>query len=126
MRYLVKATLKPGRENALKKAIADQSLGRGSIAEDEYLKDMAKARQLTDGTVTWVEVCFCKEPLAEEKPFWEEYFQITSVKNAHSRNQCKDLTGEKPWHCTHCDCTQKLESKMEKWGHSFQKKLFKF
>ena len=32
MRYLVKARVKPGREQALLRAVADGSLGRGSIA----------------------------------------------------------------------------------------------
>ena len=34
MRYLVKARVKRGRETALLKAIADGSLGRGSVAGD--------------------------------------------------------------------------------------------
>jgi len=40
MRYLVKARVKSGRVGALAKAIADRSLGSGSIAGDEYLYDM--------------------------------------------------------------------------------------
>jgi hypothetical protein len=40
MRYLVKARVKPGREEDLLHAIRDQSLGQGSIAGDEYLDDM--------------------------------------------------------------------------------------
>ena len=51
MRYLVKARVKPGREQALLRAIRDGSLGRGSIAGDEYLHDMQQARTATDGTV---------------------------------------------------------------------------
>jgi predicted small secreted protein len=38
MRYLVKARVKPGKEQALLTAIRDGSLGRGSIAGDEYLQ----------------------------------------------------------------------------------------
>jgi hypothetical protein len=33
--------------------------------------------------VTWVEVCFCREPLAEERPYWEEYFELLSRSDAH-------------------------------------------
>jgi hypothetical protein len=43
MRYLVKARVKPGREKALLGAIDDGSLGRGSIAGDEYVYDMHQA-----------------------------------------------------------------------------------
>jgi len=44
MRYLVKARVKSGRAGVLTKAIADRTLGRGSIAGDEYLYDMQMAR----------------------------------------------------------------------------------
>jgi hypothetical protein len=73
MRYLVKAQFKPGRESALVRAIDDKILGRGSVAGDEYLWDMEHARITADHAVTWVEVCFCATPLAEERPYWEEY-----------------------------------------------------
>ena len=46
MRYLVTATVKDGRRGALKRAIEDGSLGDGSVAGDEYLHDMANAREL--------------------------------------------------------------------------------
>ena len=63
MRYLVKARVKPGRERALARAIYEKTLGQGSIAGDEYLWDMEKARVDVNHAVTWVEVCFCREPL---------------------------------------------------------------
>ena len=44
MRYLVKARVKHGKEKALLKAVEERSLGRGSIAGDEYLYDMEQAR----------------------------------------------------------------------------------
>ena len=44
MRYLVKARVKPGRQKALLDAIAQGTLGEGSIAGDEYLHDMQQAR----------------------------------------------------------------------------------
>jgi hypothetical protein len=40
MRYLVKARVRPNRENALLDAIENGTLGKGSIAGDEYLDDM--------------------------------------------------------------------------------------
>jgi hypothetical protein len=73
MRYLVTAKVKAGRAAALADAIRDRSLGRGSVAGDEYLRNMADARQREDGSVQWVEVCFCATPLAEEREYWEGY-----------------------------------------------------
>src|SRR6185503_17697159 len=67
MRYLVTARVKPGKEAALLQAIEDGTLGQGSVAGSEYLDDMAQARW-TGGDVRWVEVCFCWEPLDEERP----------------------------------------------------------
>jgi len=40
MRYLVRARVKPGREAELLRAIEDETLGRGSVAEGEYLRNM--------------------------------------------------------------------------------------
>jgi hypothetical protein len=47
-------------------AISDGTLGRGSIAGDEYDWDMQQARVGDDGVAHWVETCFCATPLAEE------------------------------------------------------------
>jgi hypothetical protein len=119
MRYLVTARVRPGQEEALLRAIEDGTLGRGSVAGDEYLRNMAAARQLEDGTVRWVEICFCWEPLDEEKPYWEEYFELVKIQDAHSRRLCRDLNGSEPWACSECDCTEKLEKRMEEWGRPF-------
>jgi hypothetical protein len=75
MRYLVRARVKPGCEAALLRAIEDGTLGRGSVAEGEYLRNMRGARLCDDGTARWVEVCFCTAPLDEERPYWEQYFE---------------------------------------------------
>ena len=85
MRYLVKAKLKPGQEADLLRAIKDKTLGQGSIAGDEYVYDMEQARRAEDGMAHWVETCFCATPLAEERPYWEKYFELVSVKDAHNR-----------------------------------------
>ena len=58
MRYLVKARVKSGCAGALAKAIADGTLGRGSIAGDEYLYDMEMARVNAKGEAHWVELVF--------------------------------------------------------------------
>jgi len=119
VRYLVKARLRAGRADALAKAIADGSLGRGSIAGDEYLYDMEMARIDAKGEAHWVETCFCDSPLAEERPYWEEYFDLLSVKDAHSRRNCRHENGIEPWACCDCDCTRWLEEKLARAGKSF-------
>ena len=119
MRYLVTARIKPGRERALLAAIENGTLGAGSVAGDEYLRNMRDARIRTDGVTRWVEVCFCDTPLDEERPYWEEFFELTRVQDAHSRTKCLDLTGEQPWACCHCDCTEKLEHHLSGIGRPF-------
>jgi hypothetical protein len=120
MRYLVTARVKAGLRSALDRAIDEGRLGAGSIAGDEYLDNMARARQLEDGRVKWVETCFCATPLAEERPYWEEYFDLLSVKDAHARSRCRHETGVEDWACSTCDCTEKLEAVLEKTGRPFR------
>jgi hypothetical protein len=119
MRYLVKARVKPGRAAALLRAVDEKRLGQGSVAGDEYLYDMSQARLGPDGKVQWVETCFCSTPLEEERPYWEEYFELLSVKDAHSRRNCRHENGTEAWACCDCDCTQKLEAKLARSGRQF-------
>jgi hypothetical protein len=119
MRYLVKARLKPGKAKSLLQAIRDGSLGRGSIAGDEYIYDLENARLAGDGTAHWVETCFCDTPLAEERPYWEEYFELLKVQDAHNRKNCRHENGTEAWACSNCDCTRRLEERLRKSGKSF-------
>ena len=119
MRYLVRARVKPGREAALLRAVEAGTLGAGSVAGGEYLRNMADARLCDDGTARWVEVCFCAEPLAEERPYWEEYFELVRVQDAHHRSKCRDENGAEPWACGDCDCTAKLERHLAGIGQPF-------
>src|SRR5919201_5753410 len=112
MRYLVTARVKPGKEVDLLRAIEDGTLGAGSVAGDEYLRNMQDARLCDDGKVKWVEVCFCDTPLDEERPYWESFFELVRVQDAHSRSRCLDLKGTEPWACGSCDCTARLEAKL--------------
>src|SRR6266849_3688416 len=118
MRYLVTAKVKPGQTEALAQAIDERTLGNGSIAGDEYLRNMADARQLDDGRVQWVEVCFCATPLAEEREYWEEYFDLEKVQDAHARSRCRDLNGQESWACCGCDCSARLEARLATKGRS--------
>ncbi len=119
MRYLVTARVKPGREEPLAAAIADNTLGQGSVAGDEYQCNMRQARLCADGSVRWVEVCYCPTPLQEERPYWEAYFDLVRIQDAHARDRCRDWNGSEPWACSDCDCTAKLEARMKRWGSPF-------
>ena len=119
MRYLVTARVKPGKAEALRDAIDAGSLGRGSVAGDEYLRNMAEARACEDGRVKWVEVCFCPTPLLEEREYWEEFFTLEKVQDAHARSRCRDLNGTEPWACCDCDCTERLEARLATKGRPF-------
>jgi len=119
MRYLVKAAVRSGRERALVQAIDERALGRGSIAGDEYLHNIEQAWVDNFRVATWVETCFCDPPLAEERPYWEEYFELMSVKDAHSHRNCRHENGAEPWACCDCDCTKDLEEKLRTQGTSF-------
>jgi hypothetical protein len=119
MRYLVRARVRPGCERSLLRAIEDETLGRGSVAEGEYVRNMRDARLFEDGTARWVEVCYCPTPLQEERPYWERYFELAKIQDAHDRRECRDWNGSEPWACEDCDCTERLESKLAKSGEPF-------
>ena len=119
MRYLVRARVKPGREGDLIEAIEQETLGRGSVAEGEYLRNMQEARLYPDQTARWVEVCYCPTPLQEERPYWEKYFDLTRVQDAHDRRKCRDENGTEAWASGDCDCTARLERKLKESGSEF-------
>jgi hypothetical protein len=119
MRYLVTARVKDGQHAALAKAIDNGTLGQGSVAGGEYDRNMTDARVRDDGRVQWVEVCYCYTPLAEEREYWEEYFHLDKVQDAHARSRCKDLNGTEPWSCSDCDCSARLEGRLAAKGRPF-------
>jgi hypothetical protein len=111
--------VKKGCQLNLLEAIARGTLGEGSVAEGEYLRNMNDARAFPDGTTRWVEVCYCATPLLEERPYWEEYFELVKVQDAHDRRKCRDQNGSEPWACADCDCTARLEEKLKISGKPF-------
>lgn len=119
MRYLVTARVKDGQAPALRRAIDNETLGRGSVAGDEYLRNMQDAREYADGRVQWVEVCYCPTPLAEEREYWAPYFTLEKVQDAHARSRCRDENGTEPWSCGDCDCSARLEARLASRGQSF-------
>lgn len=120
MRYLVTARLKLGQRGALARAIESRTLGRGSVAGGEYLRNMEAARERPDGRVQWVEVCYCPTPLLEERPYWESYFDLERVQDAHARSRCRDENGSEPWACSGCDCSARLEARLASTGRKFR------
>ena len=119
----MKARVKAGREKALVEAIENGSLGQGSVAGDEYLHDMQHARVTADGNAHWVETCFCATPLAEERPYWEEFFDLVKIADAHNRKNCRHENGTEYWACSNCDCTKRLEERLQQSGKPFLKTL---
>jgi hypothetical protein len=84
---------------------------------------MEAARLCDDGTARWVGICFFPAPLLEERPHWEEYFELTRVLDAHDRRRCRDYNGTEPWACIDFDCTARLEQRLETRGEPFLKGL---
>ena len=89
---------------------------RALVAGGEYLRNMQDAKLCADQTARWVEVCYCPTPLQEERPYWEQYFDLTRVQDAHDRRKCRDENGSEPWACGDCDCTARLEEKLKASG----------
>src|SRR5204863_10222987 len=108
MRYLVTARVKPGREAALAAAIETRTLGAGSVAGGEYLHNMETARLMRDGSVKWVEVCYCATPIEEVWTYCEEYCEVGLVKDADSVSLWKNVNFAETWACCDCDCMEKL------------------
>lgn len=123
MRYLVKAKLIEGKSKLLKKVVENGSLGKGSAAGTEYIRNIKNARLLEDGTAAWIEVCFCTPPLAEERPYWEEYFELLQITDAANRKVCKHETGESLWSCVNCNCTNIQEKELGNLGNLFYQSL---
>jgi hypothetical protein len=117
--------MKDGCRRALTEAIERGTLGAGSVAEGEYLRNMNEARVCSDGTVRWVEVCYCPTPLQEERPYWEEYFDLVKVQDAQERRKCRDENGSEPWACGDFDCTARLEAKLKNTGKLFLEILYR-
>jgi hypothetical protein len=99
--------------------VDEGTLGQGSVAGDEYFRNMNDARAHDDGRVQWVEVCYCYTPLAEEREYWEKYFDLVKVQDAHARSRCRDLNGTEAWSCGDCDCSARLEARLATKGRPF-------
>ena len=124
MRYLVTARLRPGKASALAAAISDGTLGDGSVAGDEYVRNMEAARLREDGRVQWVEVCYCPTPLARRAAsIGRRIFISTKCRTRTREPAAATDTGEEPWACGDCDCTERLETRLNAMGCRFLDRL---
>jgi hypothetical protein len=119
MRYLVRARVKSGREADLLAAIDRGTLGAGSVAGGEYLRNMRDARLCDDGTARWVEVCFLRRAAGRGAAV------LGGVLRAHpraGRTQPPALPrrdGRRAVGVLRMRCTEKLETQMRTWGRPF-------
>ena len=44
---------------------------------------------------------------------------LVRVQDAHDRRKCRDFNGTDTWACGDCDCTRRLEEKLQTTGSSF-------
>ena len=107
------------RTGAYAKRSSAARSGAARWPRDEYLRNMQDARLFDDGTARWVEVCYCNMPLEEERPYWEEFFDLVKVQDAHARTNCRDENGTEPWACGECDCTERLEARLAEQAPAF-------
>jgi len=106
MRYLVSARVRPGRGLELLDALEHGRLSEGFPYGD--LGEVLAAGRVDDqGTIRWVEVCYCREylgvALSMELPYLEEFLTEIEIADARSPRHCKGYP-----ECDDCDCTRKV------------------
>ena len=117
MKYLVRARIKEGAENQVRDVITTGSVPGAPSYFAEHLADcFAEAQQQEDGSVLWIETCYCEryfgEPLAEEMDYVTRYFELGRVKKVVAAKKCGDMTGEEPFKCDSCDCDAPLRRRL--------------
>jgi len=117
MKYLVRARIKEGADNQVRDVITAGSVpGAPSYFADHLADCFAQAQRQADGSVFWIETCYCEryfgEALAEEKEYITRYFDLGRVKKVVAAKKCGDLTGEEPFECETCDCDLPLRRRL--------------
>jgi hypothetical protein len=117
MKYLVRARIKEGAEKQVRDVITTGSVPEAPGYFADHLADcFAEAQQQEDGSVLWIETCYCEryfgEPLAEEKEYITRFFDLGRVKKVVAANKCGDLIGEEPFKCETCDCDLPLRRRL--------------
>jgi hypothetical protein len=109
VKYLIRASIKAGQEGPVREVIRRGKVpGAPSYFADHLADCFGEAQRQDDGTVLWIETCYCEryfgEALAEEKAHIERYFELGQVKKVVAAKKCGDMTGEDPFKCDGCDC----------------------
>ena len=109
MKYLVRARMKGGAAGQVRRVIDQGTVpGAPSYVADHLADCFAEAQRQEDGSVLWIETCYCEryfgEALAEEKRYIERYFELGKVKKVVAAKKCGDMTGADPFKCDGCGC----------------------
>ncbi len=117
MKYLVRARIKEGTDDQLIRVIADGTVPGAPGYFAAHLADcFAQAQRQDDGSVLWIETCYCEryfgEPLAEEKEYITRYFELGRVKKVVAARKCGDMNGKEPFKCDTCDCDLPLRRRL--------------
>jgi hypothetical protein len=111
MRYILGARVRPERRPDLLRALEDGSFGRG-FPYGDLGEVLCEGRVDANGTIRWVEVCYCREyygvAMHEELPYLEEYLTDIEVADARSPVYCEGYPA-----CNDCDCTRKVRFRGE-------------
>jgi hypothetical protein len=84
MDYRVKARVLEGKEKTLREAIETGALGKGEIFEKEMQGAMQEAR-VSNGLITFYEICYCPSPLQEEREYYDRYLEILEAQVVEGR-----------------------------------------
>jgi hypothetical protein len=66
---------------------------------------------------------FAPRPSPKNGRIENSFFELLSVRDAHNRKNCRHENGTEPWACCNCDCTKRLEERLEQQGKPFLMKL---
>ena len=81
MFYFVTAQLRVETAADLRRALRDDTIRTQQPDGREIVDAMARAVVTADGTVEWIELCYCETPLAHERQtVLDRYFDRISVR----------------------------------------------
>ncbi|HSD50747.1 MAG TPA: hypothetical protein VLG48_05010, partial [Candidatus Methylomirabilis sp.] len=106
-----------GADNPVGDVITTGSVpGAPGYFADHLADCFAEAQLQDDGSVLWIETCYCEryfgKPLAEEHDYITRYFELRRVKKVVAAKKCGDMTGEEPFKCDSCDCDALLRRRL--------------
>ncbi len=109
VKYLVRARMEEGAGEQVRRVIARGKVpGAPSYFADHLAECFAEAQRQEDGSVLWIETCYCErylgQALAEEKEYIQRYFDLGQVKKVIAAKKCGDMSGERPFECDACAC----------------------